>query len=76
MNICPITYSTCGENRYSEEGLRLLASGLKTLKDLEYTAEETTQPVHSAHFYVPFSSFIVSLLNAGFSSTFLVFTPI
>jgi serine/threonine-protein kinase HipA len=40
MNICPITYSLCGENRYSEEGLRLLASGLKTLKDLEYTAEE------------------------------------
>jgi len=40
MNICPITYSTCGENRYSEEGLRLLASGLKTLKYLEYTAEE------------------------------------
>jgi serine/threonine-protein kinase HipA len=40
MNICPITYSPCGENRYSEEGLKLLASGLKTLKDLEYTAEE------------------------------------
>lgn len=40
MNICPITYSPCGENRYSAEGLRLLASGLKTLKDLEYTAEE------------------------------------
>ncbi len=40
MNICPITYSPCGESRYSEEGLRLLASGLKTLKDLEYTAEE------------------------------------
>jgi len=40
MNICPITYSPCGENRYSEEGLRFLASGLKTLKDLEYTAEE------------------------------------
>ena len=40
MNICPITYSPCGENRYSEEGLRRLASGLKTVKDLEYTAEE------------------------------------
>ena len=40
MNICPITYSPCGENRYSEGGLRLLATGLKTLKDLEYTAEE------------------------------------
>jgi serine/threonine-protein kinase HipA len=40
MNICPITYSPCGENRYSEEGLRLLASGLETLKVLEYSAEE------------------------------------
>jgi serine/threonine-protein kinase HipA len=40
MNLCPITYSPCGENRYSSGGLKLLASGLKTLKDLEYTAEE------------------------------------
>ncbi len=40
MNICPLTYSPCGENRYSTEGLKLLASGLKTLKDFEYTAEE------------------------------------
>lgn len=40
MNFCPITYSPCGENRYSAGGLKLLASGLKTLKDLEYTAEE------------------------------------
>jgi len=40
MNICPITYTPCGENRYSEAGLKLLGTGLKTLKDLEYTAEE------------------------------------
>jgi len=40
MNRCPITYTPCGENRYSEAGLKLLATGLKTLKDLEYTAEE------------------------------------
>ena len=40
MNLCPITYTPCGENRYSEAGLKLLATGLKTLKDLEYTAEE------------------------------------
>jgi serine/threonine-protein kinase HipA len=40
MNICPITYSPCGENRYSTGGLKLLASGLETLKDLEFTAEE------------------------------------
>jgi serine/threonine-protein kinase HipA len=40
MNLCPITYSPCGENRYSAGGLKLLASGLETLKDLEFTAEE------------------------------------
>lgn len=40
MNRCPITYSPCGENRYSEKGLKLLASGLSNLNVLEYTAEE------------------------------------
>jgi len=40
MNHCPITYSPCGENRYSTGGLKLLASRLKALKDFEYTAEE------------------------------------
>ena len=40
MNLCPITYTPCGENRYSEAGLKLLGTGLRTLKDLEYTAEE------------------------------------
>lgn len=40
MSLCPITYTHCGESRYSEAGLKLLATGLKTLNDLEYTAEE------------------------------------
>ena len=40
MSICPITYTPCGESRYSEAGLKLLSTGLRTLKDLEYTAEE------------------------------------
>jgi serine/threonine-protein kinase HipA len=40
MNLCPITYTPSGESRYSEAGLKLLATGLKTLNDLEYTAEE------------------------------------
>lgn len=40
MNLCPITYIPCGDNRYSETGLRQLSSGLSALKDLEYTAEE------------------------------------
>ena len=40
MSLCPITYTPCGESRYSEAGLKLLGGGLRTLKDLEYTAEE------------------------------------
>jgi serine/threonine-protein kinase HipA len=40
MNKCPITYMPCGELAYSEKGLKLLASGLSRLKQLEYTAEE------------------------------------
>ncbi len=40
MNRCPITYAPCGDNRYSETGLKLLSPVLKTIKDLEYTAAE------------------------------------
>jgi serine/threonine-protein kinase HipA len=43
MNLCPITYKPCGDNRYSETGLRLLSPGLTSLKDIEYTAEEQRQ---------------------------------
>ena len=31
---------SCGDNRYSSEGLKQLSKGLKTLKELEYTADE------------------------------------
>jgi serine/threonine-protein kinase HipA len=40
MNRCPITYLPCGENHYSEKGLKLLAPGLSDLKIFEYTSEE------------------------------------
>ena len=40
MNLCPITYTPCGENMYSEKGLKLLAPGLSDLNLLEYSAEE------------------------------------
>ena len=39
MNKCPITYEECSE-KYSDNGLKLLSPVLKTLNDLEYTAEE------------------------------------
>jgi serine/threonine-protein kinase HipA len=40
MNNCPITYAPCGDNQYSEAGLRLLSPDLKMLNVFEYTAQE------------------------------------
>jgi serine/threonine-protein kinase HipA len=40
MSRCPITYIPCGEQRYSEKGLKLLSPALKTLAFLDFTAEE------------------------------------
>jgi serine/threonine-protein kinase HipA len=40
MNVCPITYTPCGDNLYSEAGLRLLSPELKVLREFGYTAEE------------------------------------
>lgn len=39
-------------------GRKLIIEG-QLCQKLVYTALETSQPVHSAHFYVPFSSYIV-----------------
>jgi serine/threonine-protein kinase HipA len=40
MNRCPITYDFCGTNPYSEKGLKLLSPKLKSLKFLDYSAED------------------------------------
>lgn len=40
MNICPITYEPCGEEKYSTKGLNLLSKKLTRLVDLPYTQEE------------------------------------
>lgn len=40
MNLCPITYEPCGDQKYSVKGLRLLSRGLKTLNDISMTQEE------------------------------------
>ncbi|PXF56871.1 MAG: hypothetical protein C4B58_11785 [Deltaproteobacteria bacterium] len=40
MNLCPITYEECGDNKYSEKGLKKLSPKLKTLNDFAYSAEE------------------------------------
>ena len=47
MNLCPLTYKPCGENLYSDAGLKKLAFGLKTLKILEYTAEEQRKEAYN-----------------------------
>lgn len=43
MNRCPITYELCGTEKYSEKGLRMIASKLTYLNDLPYTAVELRQ---------------------------------
>ena len=40
MNRCPITYESCGENKYSKTGLRLLSPRLQHLNDLPLNKEE------------------------------------
>lgn len=40
MNICPITYEPCGDNSYSERGLKMLSRDLKQLEPFPYTTEE------------------------------------
>lgn len=40
MNRCPITYDLCGNDKYSEKGLRLIAPKLTFLNDLPYTSDE------------------------------------
>lgn len=40
MNTCPITYEPCGDNKYSDKGLKLLSRNLTRLEDFPYTQEE------------------------------------
>lgn len=40
MNRCLITYLPCGDQLYSEKGLKLLSPSLKALASLDFTAEE------------------------------------
>lgn len=43
MNRCPITYELCGTAKYSEKGLKMIATKLMHLNDLPYTAAELRQ---------------------------------
>jgi serine/threonine-protein kinase HipA len=44
MNRCPITYDLCEEGqKYSQNGLKLLAKSLTNLKDFPFTPKEQIQ---------------------------------
>lgn len=43
MNRCPITYELCGDQKYTQKGLKLLSKSLKNLKDFPYTPKEQIQ---------------------------------
>ena len=48
-------------------GRKLIIEG-ELCQKIVYTAEDEVQSVHSAHFYVPFSSYIVVPLNINFGN--------
>lgn len=43
MNKCPITYLPCGNDLYSQEGLRLLSKNLTALKEFPLSSKEQIQ---------------------------------
>lgn len=43
MNRCPITYELCGNEKYSQSGLRLLSKNLKNLHNFPFTPKEQIQ---------------------------------
>ncbi|MCK4640169.1 MAG: HipA domain-containing protein [Candidatus Marinimicrobia bacterium] len=40
MNLCPITYESCGDNRYAIKGIKKFSRRLTTLNDFPYSAGE------------------------------------
>lgn len=46
-------------------GRKLIIEGLLCIK-VSYTAKDITQSIHSAHFYIPFSSYIIIPLTVDF----------
>jgi serine/threonine-protein kinase HipA len=40
VNICPFTYKSCGDKKYSDEGLKSLARNLLFINDLPFSQEE------------------------------------
>lgn len=43
MNRCPISYTLCGNDKYSIEGLRMLSPKLTAIQDLPFSASEQRQ---------------------------------
>lgn len=68
MNRCPITYELCGEQKYSEKGLRLLSPRLKNLKDFPFGKEEQLELALQFADKLSFSG-VQRKLNARLSSS-------
>jgi serine/threonine-protein kinase HipA len=46
MNRCPISYELCGDQLYSDKGLKLLAPTLKGLQPIKYSAAEQREEAY------------------------------
>jgi len=47
LNICPISYEPCGNNKYSQKGVKLLGKNISTLNSLPLSQEEQLQEAAS-----------------------------
>ena len=74
--ITPRSYNDTGTTPVAEPNLegrlltgrKLIVEG-KLCQQIEYTADDETQPVHSVTYYVPFSSYIVVPLQVTINGT-------
>ncbi|MBU4446811.1 HipA domain-containing protein [bacterium] len=75
MNLCPITYESCGNNRYAINGIKKLSRRLTTLNDFPYSASEqrTEAALHASKMSVqgiqPKLSVRLNLKQASFEIT-------
>jgi len=75
VNLCPITYEPCGDNRYAINGIKRFSRRLKTLNDFPYSAGEqrTEAALHASKMSVqgiqPKLSVRLNLKQASFEIT-------
>jgi len=75
VNLCPISYEPCGDNRYAINGIKRFSRRLKTLNDFPYSAGEqrTEAALHASKMSVqgiqPKLSVRLNLKQASFEIT-------